>query len=1133
MNGRSDHPLRPPTDRLLYSILREVSSDPGSVERVLGEREEPMLAFTADRRIVAANEGAEAFFGYGRHQLDGRSTDLIVPERFRQPNAPPQPATPDLTTVEIPGLHRDGRELPTSWTFGSVTVAGGPIFILLVRDLAQMALEIDALRRNDGRYRTLLLASAEVVWIASPDGDLLERLPAWERYTGQKWEEYRGAGWINAIHADDRDQVMHDWTAGMRSDADVHRMQGRLWSAQHRAWRAFVSRGGPARRADGSIVEWVGAITDVQDAVDAQERSRIRERELEGRFHTIYENALEGILLTDDALRIVDANPAACRILMRRREDIVGRSSTELMPPGDSAAAPERMDTFRSAGTLTGEGSILLPDGTIRRAEFSAVANVSPGIHLSIFRDVEDRRRGEEAQKFLDEASRVFGTSLDYDETLSSVARMAVPSIADWAAVDLLEPDGSFRRVALAHSDPTKVDLAKQLRTRQEPSLQDPSGVGLVVRTGKAELVELVTDEMLVAAMAEQPEMLSLVRGLGLKSAMTVPLSARGKVIGAISFIYAESRRRYSQTDLAFAQELSRRAGYAVENALFVRDLRLANRTKDVFLRRAEHLQATATRLVRADSIESIARAFESADSESPVSALAWSLYLRSGNHIRLIAATAAIRDSLRDWTSIPISADTPLAAVARTGNPVWFEDSDQMFSAFPTVPKNALGVGLGARVALPFGSGSEPIGVIGVMFETARTFAPDERAYLTAVANLWGQALRRAKLAEAEREASQRALAAETASTRKKDEFLAMLGHELRNPLAPIVTATALLRVRGRVTNRELDILDRQARHLARLIDDLLDISRITSGKLTLERGRVEVAEVIAQAIESTSPLFEEKDIRVFSDVAHPSVVVHGDRHRLVQVISNILVNSAKFTPGGRALFVTVTRDGGEAVVNIRDQGQGIEPDLLPRVFELFSQGRQAVDRRTGGLGLGLAIAHSIVVAHQGRIEISSPGTGQGTTVTIRLPVVAQADQGRGAVKEETAETTSLAAGRHRLLIVDDNNDNAQVLAEFLTDHGYDCYTAPDARTALSISREVLPDAAILDIGLPEMDGHQLARELRAALAAKAPKLIALTGYAREGDHKLAIESGFAEHLAKPVEMAKLTAALNGLLRR
>jgi CheY-like chemotaxis protein len=174
-------------------------------------------------------------------------------------------------------------------------------------------------------------------------------------------------------------------------------------------------------------------------------------------------------------------------------------------------------------------------------------------------------------------------------------------------------------------------------------------------------------------------------------------------------------------------------------------------------------------------------------------------------------------------------------------------------------------------------------------------------------------------------------------------------------------------------------------------------------------------------------------------------------------------------------------------------------------------------------------------VVAHQGRIEIFSPGAGQGTTVTIRLPIVGQADQGRGAVREETATaaTPTSAAGRHRLLIVDDNDDNAQVLAEFLTDLGYDCYTAPDAGTALSISREVLPDAAILDIGLPEIDGHQLARELRAELAGKAPKLIALSGYAREGDHKLAMESGFAEHLAKPVEMAKLTAALSGLLRR
>jgi PAS domain S-box-containing protein len=1124
--------VRPARDQVVWSVLAAIANDPASLVPILEEHDEPLLAFTAHRHILAVNAAGARFFGYGPHELEGRSTDEIIPARFRQPGAPPQPVTRDLTTVEIPSLRADGTERRTSWTFGSAPTPEGPVFVLVARDVAEAARELDVLRRNDSRYQSLLLASTAVVWVADPEGKLIERQAAWEEYTGQTWDEYRGEGWIKGVHPDDRAQVAHDWEVAMREGRDLYRTQGRVWSHRHQAWRAFQTRAMAVRGDDGRILEWVGSLTDVQDAVDAQERLRRREHDLETRFQAIYENALDGIVLTDDHLRVVDANPAAARILGRPRERLLGMSTAELMPPGDPALGIERVDQFRAAGTMTGEGSILLPDGTIRRAEFGAVANVSPGIHLSIFRDIEDRKRAEDTERFLDEASTLLAASLDYDETLSAVTRLAVPRIADWAAVDMLEGSGAFRRVAVAHVDPAKVHLAEELRGRQQPTLSDPTGVGAVVRTGKPELIEVVTEEILVAALAEHPDLLPIIRGLGLRSAMTVPLSARGKVIGAISFVSAESRRRYSQSDLAFAQELSRRATYAVENALFVRDLRQANRTKDLFLKRAEHLQATATQLVRADSLEAIVRAFESEEPRSPVSALAWSLYLRTGDRLDLVAATAALRQLAAEWKSFSISTSTPLARAAATGEALWFRDADEMNALFPSVPLDAGGLGRGARVALPLGPGGDCRGVIGVMFETSRAFDADEKAYLVAVAHLWDQALERARLAAAEKEAIQRALDAETLATRKKDEFLAMLGHELRNPLAPIVTATALLRVRGRATGREIDILERQARHLVRLVDDLLDISRITSGKLTLKRTPVAIAEVIAQAVESTSPLFEEKKVRLFCEASPPgrALIVEGDRDRLVQVVANVLVNAAKFTPQGRSVSVRAAQEGPLAFVTVSDEGQGIEPDLLPRVFDLFSQGKQPADRRNGGLGLGLAIAHSIVVAHGGTIDVKSPGAGRGTVVSIRLPTtVSASDDGHRA--DGSSELLTEATTRHRVLVVDDNQDSAELLAAFLNERGYECFVAGNAHEALSLSRKVLPDAAILDIGLPDLDGHQLARELRATLAGQAPKLIALSGYAQDSDKRVAFEAGFAAHLAKPVEMTKLTAKLRHLL--
>ncbi len=993
MSNQRERSSRTGRENVLKSVLAHVSAEPDRLAEILEQHTEPLIAFTAGRTILVANLAGERFFGYERHQLDGHPTDVIVPERFRQPDAPPQPALADLTTVEIPALRRDNREIPTEWTFGLSPGTKEPIFIMVVGDSA--------------------------------------------------------------------------------------------------------------------------------------ERAR-REHELEQTFRAVYENALDGIALIDDELRFVDVNPAACRVFRRERDDIIGMSTASIVPPSDHPTT-SRIGEFRAAGVMAGESSILLPDGTVRRAEFGAVADVTPGIHLSIFRDIEDRKRAEETQRFLDDVSVLLGASLDYDETLASIARLAVPRVADWAAIDLLEDDGSLRRVAMAHVDPRRMAVASEVRRRQHASGGNPSTVGAVIETGRPQLIEVVTDDMLVAKLGQTPDLLELVRGLGLASCIVVPLSVRGKAKGAISLVYAESHRRYGPTDLPFALELSRRAGYAIENALYVRDLHLAQQVKDLFLRRAEHLQATATKLVRAENVDAIARAFQSDEPPSPVGARGWSLFLRAGDKLELVAATRGARPAALARSSVPIDADTPLSEAAREGKPVWLRNTDDLLARYPGLRKESLRGDVQARAAIPLWAGDESIGALGVLFPVEHAFGTDERDYLIAVANLWAQALHRARLVEAEREAIRRALEAETQLTRRKDEFLAMLGHELRNPLAPIVTATSLLRRRGKTPERELEIIDRQARHMVRLIDDLLDISRITSGKLTLRRDSIDLREVVAQAIESTTPVFDDRQVRLHSDLGPSPIVVNGDRERLVQVFGNVLVNAAKFTPAGKAVFVSGMADGDRGTVHVRDEGRGIEPEMLPRVFELFTQGPQASDRPAGGLGLGLAIAHSIVSAHDGRIEIASDGIDRGAVVTVRLPLLSVAR------KEEPPTPTVPAAaateGKRRLLIVDDNEDSATVLAEFLADVGYECHVALDAHGALSLAREVLPDVAIIDIGLPDVDGHELARRMRATLAAHPPKLIALTGYARDSDRALALEAGFIEHLAKPVEMTDLMAKLGAVL--
>jgi CheY-like chemotaxis protein len=295
------------------------------------------------------------------------------------------------------------------------------------------------------------------------------------------------------------------------------------------------------------------------------------------------------------------------------------------------------------------------------------------------------------------------------------------------------------------------------------------------------------------------------------------------------------------------------------------------------------------------------------------------------------------------------------------------------------------------------------------------------------------------------------------------------------------------------------------------------------------LQREPLEIAEVVSQAIESVGKALEDKQLRVGVAAPATGLVVDGDRERLVQVITNVLVNAAKFTPAGRAVHVTVGKSDRRACIEIRDEGEGIAPEVLPEIFAPFTQGTQAIDRRDGGLGLGLSIARSLIEAHGGTIEAASPGRDRGTTITIRLPLTEAAPAAAAAsVRPRAAPSVAI---RGRILIVDDNADAAEMVATLLEDVGYETQTAGDGPEALSLALSAPPDLAILDIGLPGMDGYELAAELRARLGERVPRLIALTGYAQATDRDRAIASGFQAHFAKPVDLDKLLAAIKSML--
>jgi signal transduction histidine kinase len=359
-------------------------------------------------------------------------------------------------------------------------------------------------------------------------------------------------------------------------------------------------------------------------------------------------------------------------------------------------------------------------------------------------------------------------------------------------------------------------------------------------------------------------------------------------------------------------------------------------------------------------------------------------------------------------------------------------------------------------------------------------------------------------------------------AANRAKDEFLAMLGHELRNPLAPILTALQLMRLRDvQGGAREREVIERQVRHLVGLVDDLLDVSRITRGKIQLRHEAIDIGDAIARAIEMTSPAIEERRHTLTVDVPR-HLTVEGDPGRLAQVFANLLTNAAKYTDAGGHIRVAAARHGSEVEITVSDNGSGIAPDMLPRLFDLFTQERQELDRSQGGLGLGLAIVRGLVNAHNGSVAVTSGGKGQGATFTVRLPAAGAAVRVGDEPRHAPAAHTGCA-----VLLVDDNPDALDLLAESLRALGHEVQVAVDGPSALSLVRTFQPDVAVLDIGLPVMDGYELAERLRDHRGLENLALIAVTGYGQAVDRQRTLDAGFNAHLVKPVDVHEVDALI------
>jgi signal transduction histidine kinase/ActR/RegA family two-component response regulator len=371
-----------------------------------------------------------------------------------------------------------------------------------------------------------------------------------------------------------------------------------------------------------------------------------------------------------------------------------------------------------------------------------------------------------------------------------------------------------------------------------------------------------------------------------------------------------------------------------------------------------------------------------------------------------------------------------------------------------------------------------------------------------------------------------QSAQALQDAHTRK-DHFIATLAHELRNPLAPIRNAVAVMRLRQSADPQLVwcqEIIDRQVSHMARLLDDLLDASRISSGKLELRRQRIALSDVISQSVETARPLLEAAQHALTVDLGPVPAYIDGDPMRVAQVFSNLLTNAAKYSEPGGQITVSATLDDGVVQVRVRDTGIGIDSQYLARIFEMFGQVESAMDRSQDGLGIGLSLAQALVEMHGGTISAHSDGPGQGTEFTVTLPL---STTGGGVVAPKNAPTAMLAGARRRVLVVDDNRDGCDSLAALLLMNGFVVETVYDGVEAIARARQWRPDVVLLDIGLPTLSGYEVCHAIRQQEGGDAVLIFALTGWGSEADLDRTRRAGFDAHFVKPIDIAALSAVM------
>ncbi|MBD2515980.1 PAS domain S-box protein [Nostoc sp. FACHB-973] len=875
--------------------------------------------------------------------------------------------------------------------------------------------------------------------------------------------------------------------------------------------------------------------------VTAAKQTEVALRESEERFRAMFNQAAVGISLVALDGRFLQVNPALCEITGYSHEELMQMNFQQITHPEDLEADRENARRVLAQEDINGyslEKRYIRKDGSIVWVNLtsSAVWNNQGQLKyaLGIIEDISERKRVEATQQFLVEASTLLAASLDYEITLANVANLAVPTLADWCIVDVFQEDWSSKQIAIAIADPTKQNILDEIQRRYPPKSTAQQLVQQLQMGISVFYPELSHSHLLV--MAQDEEHLQLLQSLGIHSLMVIPVRSRGQLFGAISFFTAESGRHYQQVDLALAEDIARRAATAIDNARLYQETQQAKQAAERSVNRTVLLQSITAALSEALTPQQVADVVMN-QGIAALGACAGSVVLltQGSTTLKVVQATGYPQPLTDTWGSFPITAPNQIAETVRTKKPIFLENVAALMANYPNLVDAVALSGNNAWVSIPLIAEGKAIGALGFSFATVQGFNEEDRGFMLTLGQQCGQAIARAQLYEAEKTARAQA---ETAN-RIKDEFLAVLSHELRTPLNPILGWAKLLRTRkfDEATKvRALETIERNAKLQTQLIEDLLDVSRILQGKLSLNLHAVDLKVAIAAAQETVRLAAEAKSIEIQTLLSNDVGKVLGDGDRLQQIMWNLLSNAVKFTPSGGRVEVRLEQVDLDAQIQVIDTGKGIIPEFLPHVFDYFRQADAKTTRVFGGLGLGLAIVRHLVELHGGTVEADSPGEAQGATFTVKLPLLKSAELRVPSPESSNLELNSedsLLLGVE-ILLVDDQADVRDFFSFALEEYGATVTAVASAAEALEALAQSKPDILLSDIGMPFMDGYMLLREVRKLPPEENGQIpaIALTAYAGEINYNQAIAAGFQKHLPKPVEPLDLATAIVNLIR-